>query len=771
MSQDLVQILERLRLSEYLLTLTSNGFDTWPSLCVITEDDLAQLGFKLGHRRILQREISSAKVRHLSNASSSGRPKMSPPEPGSYAGSSTFTPRKDGKRRYRRHPRPDPDAPKKPKTAYVNFADHLRTDPDICALSFVEIAKEVGRQWQCLAPEKKHEWERAAARDAQEYEAQMDQYKTTDSYRRYRDYLARFWHDHGSTKRVKPEGASASDNDTGSDSKVAYWMLRNSDDTSSPGRNSKSGSSSETQESDVALAVALRRLASVKDEQGRPGVPAYDITALPPEKHTKQAVRAFMLGTGSLFYILAPEHAEQILDQVYNSELPDVITVITVLIMAALGAYYDIECMSEVEREGLFKSADRLLRADLLRAEQHETMRLMLLFSLYSVLEKHTKARDFVAAGLSIARWRYSNWEYGLSTESGRDDFRKVFRTLIFMDCWLSTSLGYPSIVTSDDIIISQMPAETPPSENDDIYEQAIKIGLISRDIAETLRTSTVPIAHPLVEKLIQIVDDWYKDLPPMMQLSGLNDSERSSQLSFFQKRAVLMVHVLYLGVVISLYRGLVVMGAERPLQTTNINAGVNDLDAQDYRVRLTVAAHQMARILNLITFDGIMTKRCWLMIYWSFNACAVLLFSVTQSFLGKGWSDVDVDMAFARGCLDVLMPASSVEVVALRCIEVLQPLYDAIQDFRAANWPATTLDPHTLMANSSIGLPTVQARANGFIPTSTKQMQHSRILEVAEKLTKIMSDPFHLGRESIKQEGARDIPGSDGCSVFWWQT
>lgn len=50
-----------------------------------------------------------------------------------------------------------------------------------------------------------------------------------------------------------------------------------------------------------------------------------------------------------------------------------------------------------------------------------------------------------VAAGLQIARWKCS----GLDV-----NWRRVYRSLIFMDCWLSYTLGYRSEVTPHDIAV-----------------------------------------------------------------------------------------------------------------------------------------------------------------------------------------------------------------------------------------------------------------------------------------------------------------------------
>jgi hypothetical protein len=118
---DMNEVLERLGLTEYSPVLSDNGFHSWETVVDITEDDLTTLNFKLGHRRALQREIAT--YRGLPSSLSLD-PEVLSVEPTTLSSSnletlarqtSTSSPRE--KRRYRRHPRPDPNAPKKPKTA------------------------------------------------------------------------------------------------------------------------------------------------------------------------------------------------------------------------------------------------------------------------------------------------------------------------------------------------------------------------------------------------------------------------------------------------------------------------------------------------------------------------------------------------------------------------------------------------------------------------------------------------------------------------------
>ena len=184
-------ILSELKLDQYLEVLLDNGFDTWDVVQDITEDDLNELGFRLGHRRILQRAIAESPIRNTSSGPSTplSRATLDARSRRPNEGCST-------KRRYRRHPRADPHAPKRPKTAYVMFADHLRTDPAVGSLSFTEISRVVGMRWQALPREEKYLWNIQAAQAMHSYAQAMDEYRKTDTFREHRKYLEQFQRRH-----------------------------------------------------------------------------------------------------------------------------------------------------------------------------------------------------------------------------------------------------------------------------------------------------------------------------------------------------------------------------------------------------------------------------------------------------------------------------------------------------------------------------------------------------------------------------------------------
>jgi len=205
---DLGEQLERLGLSEYLERFSSEGFDTWDTVLDITESDLTALDVKLGHRRKLQRAIAESRGQPLDRALLFEQGKVTPSETGyqsdesaaeakDFSGQvtparSTGAPATGTKRKYRRHPKADENAPERPPSAYVIFSNQVRIELKGHDLSFTEIAKLVGERWQVLDPAVREACEKQAASAKEKYYAQMSKYKKTQRYQDYQQYLTDF---------------------------------------------------------------------------------------------------------------------------------------------------------------------------------------------------------------------------------------------------------------------------------------------------------------------------------------------------------------------------------------------------------------------------------------------------------------------------------------------------------------------------------------------------------------------------------------------------
>lgn len=447
--ESLEEKLETLGLSQYLAALTENGFDDWETVLDITEDDLHDLGFKLGHRRILQREIASFRnsstpdaCRSPTNAHMSGA--ISPTAEASASTPEIPPAGKRTKRRYRWHPRPDPNAPKRPKTAYVNFADHLRTDPAIANLSFVEIAREVGRQWQLMDPALKQKWETQAAAAMQEYEEQMEVYRRTDAYQEYQQYLESFKKAPGKTTRQKLRTNSSSET-------VPTRSGRSESVESGEGGGAQSmGSSSESpgrlqEDCQQALYRAMTELRRLRQEYGE--FQAEDTTSIPPEDLARTAIGAMIEGSGSLLYVFSKEQALELLRSAYDpSSKPDALLLTELCILSAVGGHFDSRTIPGTLTKRLAATALTFLDAVIVNDERYlRIMRILCCLTMYALLEKHLSARYCVAAALAIARWKYPPLGADGDSIANRESWRKIYRTIVFLEGWMCYTLGYPS--------------------------------------------------------------------------------------------------------------------------------------------------------------------------------------------------------------------------------------------------------------------------------------------------------------------------------------
>jgi hypothetical protein len=198
---ELGDIFAELGISQYLQDFLDQGFDTWGTILDITESDFDALGVKLGHRRKLQRRIANS--RGLSSDRALASPSRNTPAEDRQADDQKQTTAKSegketgsgphgAKRKYRRHPKADENAPERPPSAYVIFSNKMREDLKGRNLSFTEIAKLVGENWQNLSPEEKDPYERAAFTAKERYNTELAEYKTTSEYRDYAQYLAEF---------------------------------------------------------------------------------------------------------------------------------------------------------------------------------------------------------------------------------------------------------------------------------------------------------------------------------------------------------------------------------------------------------------------------------------------------------------------------------------------------------------------------------------------------------------------------------------------------
>jgi hypothetical protein len=80
------------------------------------------------------------------------------------------------------------DAPRTKLTVIAEVREHLKGKD----LSFTEIAKTVGERWQVLAPDDKATYESRSQAMKDHYYSQLAEYKKTQDYVHYQNYLEDF---------------------------------------------------------------------------------------------------------------------------------------------------------------------------------------------------------------------------------------------------------------------------------------------------------------------------------------------------------------------------------------------------------------------------------------------------------------------------------------------------------------------------------------------------------------------------------------------------
>ncbi|KAL8914903.1 MAG: hypothetical protein Q9171_000530 [Xanthocarpia ochracea] len=176
---DLKSLLSSFGLPQYYGSFVEAGFDSWETILDITESDLDCLDVQRGHRRRLQQEIAhTLNSRSVAHRQQSDAIHRSLPV--------------DAKRQYTHHPKPDPNAPQRPLSAYVLFSNNVRAELKDQSLSFADKSKIVGDRWKNMSDSARDSWKQATNGPWDKYKADKLKYRDSDPYRQYQAYLVEF---------------------------------------------------------------------------------------------------------------------------------------------------------------------------------------------------------------------------------------------------------------------------------------------------------------------------------------------------------------------------------------------------------------------------------------------------------------------------------------------------------------------------------------------------------------------------------------------------
>jgi hypothetical protein len=257
-------------------------------------------------------------------------------------------------------------------------------------MSFVDIAKEVGWRWQQMEPSAKQKYELEAARDIQEYEDRMREYKQTSSYQEYQEYLLTFRK--APVKPTRPKLRNQPPYEA-SFSTSAF-------STTQAGRHTSNSPSSDTMslshQDKELLSYAMGEFRRLIAEYGN--VEAFHPGHPPPRELFRSSMLALVETAGPLIYTWDTSSAKQLLDNTSNESTADHISIAELYIASALGSCF---CVPPVDLSVSHKLMvtgvailDELTLSDL---PANRLLRILACLAIYSSQERHMSCKALIS--------------------------------------------------------------------------------------------------------------------------------------------------------------------------------------------------------------------------------------------------------------------------------------------------------------------------------------------------------------------------------------
>jgi hypothetical protein len=243
----------------------------------------------------------------------------------------------------------------------------------------------------------------------QEFEAQMDEYKKTENWRKYQSYLNDFKTQQSTPMSGKQRPAnSRSTTDTSNNTRPYSRASPSSSDSPVSLQSSSISAAPEAEACHNALTLAFSELVTLRGEIITGAAHQFGQAFLPPEDRVRRSMYAFVQGTGSLLFMWTYEQVNEILDRIYRPQTKvDDMTLAECFTVAAMGSHYDIDAFPDRMRRLLYASGTLHFNEQTARQDYFRTMRLLLSLSFYSLLEKHMSAKYLIGISISYQRPRH----------------------------------------------------------------------------------------------------------------------------------------------------------------------------------------------------------------------------------------------------------------------------------------------------------------------------------------------------------------------------
>ncbi|KAJ9656273.1 hypothetical protein H2198_005048 [Neophaeococcomyces mojaviensis] len=404
------------------------------------------------------------------------------------------------------------------------------------------------------------------------------------------------------------------------------------------------------------------------DLNGRQGDPnshfsdLYGPSYLPPGAVVHKGANFFFDVISGLCYVTTKGDFEALFQRVYSGGRVDPVDVTELCAVAAAGTQF-LEDLSHETKDTMLMTAIQGLN-QVIAVSDVRSLVVIFCVCIYGMLEKRRTSRDLIHLGLQMCRQPQANDPSDPEASTKRI---KLYRSIMFLECWLSTSLGYQPDLR-DDEIRSVMTASYPSSGNitdNSTQMKVIQVGLLKAKVLQVSYGRHPPTVS-IIEKHMQDLDRWHSGLPPFLTLNALM-SGNGMPLTTSQREAVFLAHALWLGTVILLHHQILVATADANALGHWLLEDIDRAQAEIYHMRCVDAARSTIRIFVLLGFgtkDSGMNIRCWLSNFEIFTACAVLLYSIAShiSLHKFDGSTLAEDLDRANRCIQMLSAAGRID-------------------------------------------------------------------------------------------------------------
>ncbi|KAJ1715637.1 hypothetical protein NYO67_2139 [Aspergillus flavus] len=404
---------------------------------------------------------------------------------------------------------------------------------------------------------------------------------------------------------------------------------------------------------------------------------------LPEEQFSRRALDAFFQCAATLFYVTTPENTEKLLQRVYHSDHASIPDICELSALASIGSHYKKDLIPDEAKAAYLYLASTGLQ-ETIGADHIQGMRIFICLSMSCIMDKSSSARLLIMPGLDFARAKMeTDLRKVTSNQSDEDEYRRTLQTLLFLEGWLSYSLGYQSCLKQSEIDLVQytIPLDTTSINSVGlrtrlIQSQMTKLALLASQIQAKI-TSLRDGSWSKADEISADLDKWYYSLPPDLQLATLTKQEEA--VTSQQRHGIYLMHMLHVDMRLQLFCRLI-----KGFATHREVQDLSSLETFYHKIpRQNLDDHkdfsiQLARIAALLYEEEAILARCCRSV---FDAGVVLLLGVCLYYLDGRETNAVADMLRNLDlCLTVLEFCSRDDIAAMRLKNMLDPL---VREFR----------------------------------------------------------------------------------------